>query len=228
MRKLTLMAAVLALAVAWGPMTTSAQQIFLQSSSQDVIFTGDGSGGLYIQLGSCSGGTCTLSGGASGDASSYNFVTTGWTGSSIDAVSAGGGIFAPINLGGGTAVTVNFGAGPLPATLVDVIDAYSIATGKDKPEVNFDTPLAPGPGANDFIVNNLVINCSGLKAGVNCSLPDIANTSDWANPKVAAYAEGTISSGEVFTPEPGTMLLLGTGLVSLGGILRRRRNGAAS
>jgi len=218
MRKLLWIAAVLAVAVACVPATASAQNIILGSSTQQVKFTADGSGGLYIQLGFCSAGTCNLSGTAFGAATSYDFQTTGFTSTSIDATSYDpiGGDWTTVNLGGGTAVNLNLGGvGTFGVTLNDIV----ADTGK--PHVDFDLSFTLGQNVDDFILNN--ISCTGLKAGVKCLLTNVANPADWSNRDHPATASANVSSGEVFTPEPGTMLLLGTGLVSLGGMLRRRR-----
>ena len=69
--------------------------------------------------------------------------------------------------------------------------------------------FAGGPGSVDFDV----------------TLSKTAHSVDYVYGHRGTFAQGTISSGEVIgspVPEPGTLALLGSGIIGLAGVLRRK------
>jgi len=96
------------------------------------------------------------------------------------------------------------------------------------------TTLKDGSLAPQFLGSLNVTTATGVFAGVyspgqtvpfdlTISLPNGSAFVDQVNSGLASSTSGSISSGEIIpAPEPGTIALLGTGLLAIGGFLKRR------
>lgn len=212
-----------------GVASATVTPINLGASTQDVTFTAAAAPNttLSVQLGSCVGSTCTLSGSAfdtsEGTVGSYTF-TTDTSGGNIQvlypeitntsayAMSMNGATVAfnytnGSNVLNGTVIwtTVNDSNpnptlnGNLTITGVSGSSAFtSLFAGLTVVPIDFTLSSMPGPGPNTL--TELFAAGAGASNG------------------------NTVSAGQINTPEPGTIALFGSGLLTLGGFLRRRKN----
>jgi len=227
MRKLILGLALASAVLALGATPASAQtQITIGGSTQSVTFTGEGAGSpttVDVTLGTCSAGTCTLSGSAFG---------TGGLASGPAAYS--------ITTADTNAITMTFlGGGLWSVAQTDVITfCYGGAAVCDGSLLTGSLTLltfSQGAGSatgefNSTATANLVVT-GGSLAGVFTAAGGIltvtVNVVTGANVSTLLGTTGTLSgpilSGNLTpTPEPGSMVLLGSGLLALGTGLRRR------
>jgi hypothetical protein len=199
--RLAVVMAVCLIGVGLAPQKAKADTV-IGASSQDVVFTGDGLGDLSAVLGACSFNgtdtTCTLSG-SSPTSYSLDITYAGTTDATVFGPNNGSGVF-PVSANWLTSsVTLN---GTTYGLIYSTADDGSL-------NPHFDGVWTGGT-TFDYTLNN--ITCSVLP----CTLENVADTS-------GATASATISSGEfVAIPEPGSLVLIGSGLLGLAGFLRRR------
>jgi hypothetical protein len=200
-----LMIAVCLVGAGLAPQKAKADTI-IGGSTQDVTFTGDGSGDLSTMLGACSfngtNTTCTLSGTTP---TPYSFAVT-YAGTTDTTV------FGPVNPFGAFPVAANWLSSTVTlGTTTYSVDYAGAHDGSANP--HFDGSWSGGT-TFDYTLN--VITCTGLVDSTPCTLENVGATA-------GATASATISSGElVAIPEPGSLGLIGLGLLGMGGFLRRR------
>jgi hypothetical protein len=185
---------------------------FILASSQDIVFTGLGSGDLSVTFGACgfngTDTTCTLSGSIMGGGGGEYILTSTYAGTTDASV------FGPQN-GAGAFPLVSWNWLSSQVTLHSL--TYSLTYSNWSP---FDNPytFAAGTwsGGTTFEYDlNPLSGCTGLGTK-SCNLGNLAVTP-------GATASATINDGEfVAIPEPGSLVLLGSGLLGLAELLRRR------
>jgi len=188
----------------------------LGQSSQNFKLDGLGSPSLYgsytIELGTCASGTCTLSGlynstSSFGDGS-YSLVTD-YPGSSLpEGASAGpnGSVneneFYYSSLAPGTTISLDLSKTGGPTYAIPIFAGGSFVGGFG---IGFDSS-----------------SCSGL-VSTPCSQINVGLTDGSSISGPVSGSATFDSTSAVATPEPGTLGLLGSGLLGLAGMLKRRR-----
>lgn len=200
-------------------------------AGQSVTFTGQGSGTntIGVTLGSCTSGSCSLTGTESGSgslSSSGTFdITSAANSIMLTPSSSTSGLYAvsassPINFS--LTGTAGGQSGTLLSGTLNLVDFYQ----------------QPGPGNSGSMIGsfnasmtaNMTIS-GGIFASQFSSAGAVAQLNVQFNSPVAiSTLEGTnlsqvstmISSSITPTPEPSSLLLFGSGLLMLGGVLRRR------
>ncbi|MGH9665218.1 MAG: PEP-CTERM sorting domain-containing protein [Bryobacteraceae bacterium] len=227
MRKLLSAAFLLTLCLGVTPaMRASMDEIVLGGADQAVTFLSNGNN-LLVNLGACANGTCTLSGDlafgqgkfAVGGAGPWSITSQENT---ISVTPDGTGLWL---LNSPDIVTFSFGNGgalltgnlnlqtvvQVPNTLTAVFDHNSNTL------TNLGGSLAPLFGPAGGIIDWTV----AFNGGTDLSTL-LSQTQGGAR-----QISGVMSSGEIVpTPEPGSLVLIGSGLVLAGGLLRKR-NAAA-
>ena len=223
MRKLMMFMTVMALALSVGAMTASAQTSISfgnggGGSTGNVTFEANGNGSASLDLGVCGliglVDTCTLSGVNTGGGT-YSFTTTE-SGSKDIQISSGfiSGLNRGVSMNGATTVfSYNNGSGgTLTGTVIWsslISDGVATITGT----LTITTSTLSGPLGE--IGRHVTIDITTNHYATDLSTTIFVSGS-------TASEGATLSSGELVTPEPSTMLLFGTGLLIAGGILRRR------
>jgi hypothetical protein len=230
MRKWMLVLAILIAAVTFGSTSANAQtQISIgpiQGTNQAVIFTGDGGTGATMTFGACGGGPCTIhtqdqfliAGANDGLFSASTLITTPGP-ASYSLTSSNG---ANWSVSGPTmAYSFSSGAGNLTGTVTwSQVNTNGSA---DLVGTIFVTGVSGGSDLSTYytVGDTYIIRFAATYAAGNQTLEGIFGTT------LTAMA-GTNNAGEsgsigiTPTPEPTAMLLYGTGIFLIGGILRRR------
>jgi hypothetical protein len=189
--------------------TASAQNtITLGGSSNSMTFTGTGGSGWTLSLGGVTG-VAFGSGEFSGDDGMYLFTQTG----KITGTYEGGGLW-DVSQGGTLTLTI----GSLLSGTLELVD------------------LGAGVTSTPTFNNYLAANLSGLSGSLAKDFPkgailsitiDLASSTALTGLASGKSTTANISSGELnvpaVTPEPASMVLVGSGLLLLGGLVRRRR-----
>jgi hypothetical protein len=210
MRRWLIVLAAFTLALTISPKNASAQSSIAfgdGTSTGNVTFIANGGGTATLDLGICSV-DCSLTGSNTGGGT-FSLVTTAPI--HVGAIGSAGGLNDAISMGGATSTfTYNGSGGTLSGTVIwtsMISDGKATISGVLSVLTN-TTTLTIGPNALiDLTTNNYAHDLSTYIFGGS-----------------SGTTEGTtFSSGQVSpTPEPSSILLLGTGLLALGGILRRQ------
>ena len=179
------------------------------SASGSITFTGDGSGGFSISL---TPDPLTGTAWGTGDVASgpVPYTVTQGNSNSVTGTSTGADSWA---IGQSSPFAFNYGAGLLTGNLqlLDITQISNVGV------------------TNTALVANLS-NLDGSLAsnftpagGILSITIDLSTAASLASLGKGATETARISSGELFpTPEPGTLALLGSGILALGGYVRRK------
>lgn len=211
--------------------------INLGASTQQVTFTAATTPDttVSVQLGSCVGNICTLSGTAtdssSGFVGTYTF-TTDTTGGQVTANYPENGSVYGASMNGATTTFqyTNNNGGGTPDSLTGTVVWTAINDGSPNPTLKGVLTITnvSGPSAFTSLFAGITtvqidFTLSSMPCGSgdtsNCTLTEMFTTGN------GATNGETISAGQIVTPEPGTLALFGSGLLTLGGFLRRRKIG---
>jgi len=212
MRKLLLALCVFALLTAVAPIASAQNEITLGGTSNTMTFVGNGSGGWTLSFPGLTGtafGTGVLSSGPSPYSITQGSVTI--TGTSIGADKWS------IGQSGGLSFSYAPSGTPLLTGSLQLVDlSQSGSLGNFDYTVVANLTNLGGSLSSDFTAAGAVVDITIL----------FASATDLASLGSGGTLAAGISSGEIFqTPEPVSMVLVGSGLLMLGGLVRRRRAG---
>ncbi|HXR96763.1 MAG TPA: PEP-CTERM sorting domain-containing protein [Terriglobales bacterium] len=188
------------LALGAGAQTT----ITLTSSGSNLVtFSSTGNGTVDATLGNCSNSQCTLTGGAEGT----------FNGSAVSGYTINLGQLTPLTNNGGGSFSVS--AADLAGSSFDLSGASGTVFSGAFTALNFtDT-------ANDTVAINATVQGSGSSSGTTINIKGSIQL-DGANVEAVANSPYPVAVSGGIVPEPTTLLLFGTGLLCLGGLMRRR------
>ncbi len=215
----------LALVLCYGILSAAQSQIFLGQSTQNVTFTGQGAGDpteVGVQLGNCVAGTCTLSGTGAGT----GLLLSGPAAWSITSAQNSLFISETITPGvfstSGPAVSFCYGGtGTCNGSLLTgnlTLEALQQVSGTKTGEFNTfqlaNLQVTGGSLASVFGGTNGVATIS-LKFAGSTDLSLLFGTTN--------SVSGPVDHGGIVpSPEPASMALFGSGLLTLGGLIRRK------
>jgi hypothetical protein len=212
--KLSIVVLLALLVLSMGTLAVAQTQITIGNSTSGAItFSGAGTSTIAF-VGSCGFANC-VSGYAylGSSAGTYNMWITG--NNPTFTATSDANLFA-VNMNGGT---LHF--------------SFSLGSSSFAGTITLTT-LKDGTLAPQFLGSLNVTSATGVFAGVyapgqtlpfdmTIALPSGSALVDQVNAGLAASTSGSVSSGEIIpAPEPGTIALLGTGLLAVGGFLKRK------
>lgn len=211
-----------------GTAFAATNQITLGGAGDDqaITFTGTGGSSVDLALGSCSSGTCTVSGTAFGQGTlasgpaDWSFTST--AGSLSLTQSGTAGVYNVVDSDPNGISFCYGGSGP-------VCDG-SLLTGKlDLLTIQQTAGTSTGT-FNTYSIANLTDLGGSLKGAMGgagiVTVKINFNSSTDLNALFFSEGQisGTLNDGSITpTPEPSSMFLMGSGLIALGGFMRRRK-----
>ena len=198
---------------------------------QTVTFTGQGHGTstVGVTLGTCSGQQCSLTGMETGYgslSSSGNFDITSTAGSITLANTSTAGLYsvtstAPINFN--LTGSANGQSGTLLTGSLNLVNFYQQpgpTNGSGSMVGSFNANMQANMTVTGGLLASAFSNAQAvLQLNVQFTAPIAISTLEGTNGSLVAQL---ISSSITPTPEPSSLLLFGSGLLMLGGVLRRR------
>jgi hypothetical protein len=207
--------------LALGALPTHAQNtIVLGSSTQGVTFTGTGnSSSVGLDLGNCSGGTCTLSGVAHGTGlltskGIYDIVSP--SDLTLSLTDASTGLWTAITEG--NSATFNYGTGG--SLLTGVLNLLQFQQISNKVSGGKTWYLT---SANLTVLGGSVEISEGMETKLNfdnvpVNFNSLLGAGNLGVSENTVFGHGTLAP----TPEPTSMLMLGAGFLLVGYVLRAR------